>query len=64
MTHDELLAIIDVDALVNPKPLLEVVKLHKPFMVQEMMCCEGCSNSEFFPYQSCPTIKVIVEALA
>lgn len=58
MTHDELLAIIDVNSYVNPKPLLAVVKLHKP-NDGEMKYCEGCSNAEFLMYKDCPTIKAI-----
>jgi hypothetical protein len=69
MTHDELLAIIDVNSYVNPKPLLEVAKLHKPITVdftdspfnQELDhkdfvdFCTSCVDTEY----PCSTIKVI-----
>ena len=69
MTHDELLATIDVNALVNPKPLLEVVKLHAPVTADFRNSpwsdepdhkdfvdfCKSCVDTEY----PCPTIKVI-----
>jgi hypothetical protein len=59
MTHDELLAIIDVNSMVNPKPLLEVVKLHKPHDKYENLC-GGCWEEESgFSDYPCPTIQVI-----
>jgi hypothetical protein len=69
MTHDELLAIIDVNSMVNPKPLLEVVKLHAPITEdftdspfnhepdhQDFVdFCTSCEDT-LYP---CATIKVI-----
>jgi hypothetical protein len=69
MTHDELLTIIDVNSMVNPKPLLEVVKLHAPVTAdftnspwndepdhQDFVdFCKSCVDTEY----PCPTIKVI-----
>ena len=60
MTHDELLAIIDVNSMVNPKPLLEVVKLHKPqeneyFAYKGEDGCAECGDRSY----PCPTILAI-----
>jgi hypothetical protein len=67
MTHDELLAIVNVNALVNPKPLRAVVKLHKPikdewFNVGEIIC-EECTHEEYTQLYPCPTIQAIEEEL-
>jgi hypothetical protein len=70
MTHDELLAIIDVNSYVNPKPLLEVVKLHKPYettppwgSTQKYIACSICAaytnDGEYFLEYPCPTIEII-----
>jgi hypothetical protein len=69
MTHDELLATIDVNALVHPKPLVEVVKLHAPVTedftnspwndepdhVDFVDFCKSCVDTEY----PCKTIQVI-----
>jgi hypothetical protein len=69
MTHEELLARIDVNALVHPKPLVDVVKLHSsitmdftdspfnqdPDHVNFVDFCTSCVDSEW----PCKTIKVI-----
>ena len=67
MTHDELLAEIDSYAYqFKPKSALRaVVELHKPCSIKNsMIYCEGCSNSAFFPWDSCPTIQAIEKELA
>jgi len=41
-----------------------VVELHKPCQIKNSMTyCEGCSNSAFFPWDSCPTIQAIEKEL-
>jgi len=69
MTHDELLARIDINALVHPKPLVEVVKLHAPVTEdftdspfnhepdhQDFVdFCTSCEDTVY----PCETIKVI-----
>ncbi len=69
MTHEELLAKIDVNSMVNPKPLLEVVKLHAPSTEdftdspfnhepdhQDFVdFCTSCEDTVY----PCETIKVI-----
>lgn len=62
MTHDELLAKINVNSMVNPKPLLEVVKLHRPDEVDfpdEWESCVECSGNGYVAMYPCETIKVI-----
>lgn len=63
MTHDELLAIVDVNALVNPKPLLAVIKLHKPFIVKNELLCEMCCADVYLTNYPCPTIQAIEKEL-
>lgn len=44
--------------------LRAVVELHKPSRIdKDMTYCEGCSNSAFFPWKSCPTIEAIEKEL-
>jgi hypothetical protein len=44
--------------------LRAVVELHKPCQIKNSMTyCEGCSNSAFFPWDSCPTIQAIEKEL-
>ena len=75
MTHDELLAIVDINALVSPKPLIAVVKLHKPKSVTNIwtnevftycsICCtfgDLEETSREIPYP-CPTIQAIEKAV-
>ena len=71
MTHDELLQKIKIfyerKTLGAGKfyiALRAVVELHKPCSIKNsMIYCEGCSNSAFFPWDSCPTIQAIEEQL-
>lgn len=45
--------------------LRAVVELHKPSRIdKDMTYCEGCSNSAFFPWKSCPTIEAIEKELS
>ena len=60
MTHDELLSIIDINALVHPKPLVTVVKLHAPcyneyFAYKGEDGCSECGDRSY----PCPTIQAI-----
>ena len=44
--------------------LRAVVELHKPSRIdKDMTYCEGCSNSAFFPWASCPTIEAIIKGM-
>ena len=67
MTHDELLAKIDSFSCcsgAHEVALRAVVELHKPHPIKDsMIYCEGCSNSAFFPWDSCPTIQAIKKEL-
>lgn len=66
MRHDELLAKIDVNSYVNPKPLLEVVKLHKPDepdFPDEWESCVECSGNGYVAMYPCQTIRVIEKEL-
>jgi len=69
MTHDELLEEIDnfiqyTNNLGGGQALRAVVELHKPCQIKNSMTyCEGCSNSAFFPWDSCPTIQAIEKEL-
>jgi hypothetical protein len=57
MTHDELIAIIDVNSMVNPKPLLEVIKLHSPIGTVCGWCT--CYEDNHIVDYPCKTIKII-----
>ena len=64
MTYDELLEIVDCASLVHPKPLLEVIKLHKP---QEITLPNGewgtnCVVCDKWEYP-CSTIDTIMEVI-
>ena len=72
MTHDELLARLLVTDKTNmtmevikwQSALYAVVELHKPCLIKDsIIYCEGCSNSAFFPWDSCPTIQAIEKEL-
>lgn len=69
MTHDELLyGIKQIERLAEgmwgTKALRAVVELHKPITQADgSVICDSCSNSEFFPYKDCPTIKAIEKEL-
>jgi hypothetical protein len=70
MTHDKLLIRLWekrnslCDNLDVHFALSAVVELHKPCPIKDsMIYCEGCSNSAFFPWDSCPTIQAIEKAL-
>lgn len=45
--------------------LVAIMELHQPKEIQnkEFIYCEGCSNSKFFPWNSCPTIQAIEKEL-
>lgn len=62
MTHDELLATVDVNALVHPKPLVEVIKLHAPSEWGNCLTCSGKTNETLIAYP-CLTIEVIEETI-
>jgi hypothetical protein len=69
VTHDELLAKVNEGELGwyygwMQDALRAVVELHKPCQIKNSMTyCEGCSNSAFFPWDSCPTIQAIEKEL-
>ena len=63
MTHEELLVIIDVNSMVNPKPLVEVVKLHSPSEWGNCVTCSGTTNETVIAYP-CVTIQTIEKELA
>ena len=73
MTHKELLAKVkelhqNIESLSDGRELRDalyaVIKLHKPSRIdKDMTYCEGCSNSAFFPWKSCPTIQAIEKEL-
>ena len=59
MTHDELLAKLDYHFCVYSPALLAVVKLHKPYKVNDIYLCDVEPLS--YP---CPTIQAIEKELA
>jgi hypothetical protein len=71
MTYEELLANIasrnyrESRTLETPYIALRAVaELHKPITQADgSVICDSCSNSEFFPYKDCPTIKAIEKEL-
>jgi hypothetical protein len=71
MTYEELLADIasknyrESRTLETPYIALRaVVELHKPITQADgFVICDACSNSEFFAYKDCETIKAIEQEL-
>ena len=70
MIYDELLEKINryskTRSLIDTiawKSLKRIIELHSPREAADMIICEGCSNSEFYPWDSCETIQVIKKEL-
>lgn len=58
LTHDALLEFVDVNAPVNPKPLIAVLNLHSPSDWGNCLACSGDTNETLVAYP-CPTVEAI-----
>jgi len=63
LTHEALLEFVDVNSVVNPKPLVEVIKLHAPSEWGNCVTCSGTTNETVIAYP-CVTIQAIERGLA
>ena len=61
MTHDELLKAVNVNSLISPKALKQIVELHSPIGNLCNWCT--CREDDHIVHYPCKTILIVQDAI-